>query len=332
VSAPFPQQRTDAWSVAAVAVATVLLAWQPSWWTTAAFVLAVAVFLSCRRRAITRYDRTLEENRRLRARVHEFDSLQGRFVGSVAHEIKTPLAVVVGEMELLRSNYRDSELVRGIAKSVTGEVRHLSDLVDSFLQLAHPLVDEGTASYVPVFVSDVVIEAVGRCRELSKKLGVRVVTLLSLPDNGDPSAEVMGDPLLLEVMVENLLRNGLRSSPPGAQVELTTHTDAVSVTIIVRDCGIGIPTEHHDLVYGWAFDGPDRSVRTTGIGFGLAITRRVVDHHGGTITLRHAPGAGCEFVVTLRRCWPTGAAPTDAAKGLGETPLTTDSRADRRRA
>jgi signal transduction histidine kinase len=331
VIATIPLQRTDTWSVAAVAVATLLLAWQPSWWTTAAFVLAVAVFLSCRRRAITRYDRALEENRRLRARVHEFDNLQGRLVGSVAHEIKTPLAVVIGDMELLLSNCRDAQVVRGIAESVAGEVRHLSDLVYSFLQLAHPSVD-GTASHVPVFVSDVVIEAVGRCRELGKKLGVRVVTLLSLPDNGDPSAEVMGDPLLLEVMVENLLRNGLRSSPPGAQVELTTHTDAVSVTIIVRDCGVGIPTAHHDLVFDWFFEGPDRSSRTTGSGFGLAISKRVVDHHGGTITVRHAPGSGCEFVVTLRRCWPTGAAPTDAAKGSGETPLTTHSWADRRRA
>ncbi|MEO6595926.1 MAG: histidine kinase dimerization/phospho-acceptor domain-containing protein [Planctomycetota bacterium] len=107
---------------------------------------------------------------------------QGRFVGTIAHEIKTPLSRVLGETDLLLLRSEDATAVRGIAKSMAAEVRHLSDLVDRFLRLASPFVHEDKTKHVPIFVSDLVIGAVGRCRELSTKLGVRVVTVLCQPD------------------------------------------------------------------------------------------------------------------------------------------------------
>ena len=211
---------------------------------------------------------------------------------------------MLGETDRLRVRCQSAKAVRSIAASMASEVRHLSDLVESFLRLAPPCLHEDTAGHVPVCVGDLVIAAAGRCRALSKKLRVPVVTVLGVSDNGDPTAEVMGDPLLLEIMVENLLRNALRLSPPDAQVELMTHADADSVRIVVRDHGIGIPPAQRESVFDCLFEGPGRPFKTMGTGFGLAIAKRVVDHHGGTITLRDTPGCGCEFEVGLSRWWP----------------------------
>ncbi len=300
-------RRADGLLPAALVVAMIGVCSSPVWWTIGAFFLAGAACMFEWRRAIGQRDGARGEAVRLKARIREFASMQGLLVGNIAHEIKTPLSVVIGETEVLALRCEDPAAVRGIAASMASELRHLSDLVESFLELAHPFVQEDTATHVPVFVGDCVIAAVARCNQLSKKLGVGVVTVFGKPDNGDPTAEVLGDSLLLEVMIENLLRNALRFSPAGSQVELTTHSEADKVGILVRDHGVGIPTEQQEAVFDWFFEGPGRPTKTMGTGFGLAIAKRVVDHHQGTITLRNTSEGGCEFQVLLPRFWPPDA-------------------------
>ncbi|MEO6593798.1 MAG: HAMP domain-containing sensor histidine kinase [Planctomycetota bacterium] len=314
-------RRADGWLIAALVVSMVGLCWHPSWWMIGAVLLVVTSVLLEWQRTAWQCDRATEEIGRLTARIRDIANLQGRFVGSIAHEIKTPLSLVLGETGLLLLRSEDATAVRGIAKSMAAEVRHLSDLVESVLRLANPFVHEDKTSHVPIFVGDLVIAVVARCRELSTKLSVHVVTVLCQPDNGDPSAEVEGDSLLLEAMVENLLRNALRFSPPGAEVELTTHADADSVAIVVRDHGIGMPPEQRESMFDWFFEGPGRPSKTLGTGFGLAIAKRVVDHHGGTITLRDTLDGGCEFEVTLPRCWPLDPSADAVLKRQSEPPV-----------
>ncbi|MFN3242200.1 MAG: sensor histidine kinase [Planctomycetota bacterium] len=286
-----------------MAVAIGVLA-HASWLPAGLLLLAVMLLVFGRRRAEALRELALTENRRLSARIDEFAIMQGRFVGNIAHEIKTPLAVVLGEAEVLQLRGGDAIAVQAIAESIVADVRHLADLVDSFLQLAHPLAQDETVEHGPVYLSDVVLAAVGRCSGMSTKHKVRLVTLLAPPDSGDPSAEVLGDAVLLEVMVENLLRNAVRFSSAGAQVTVRTTADRRSVGLMVQDHGVGIPIERQQAVFDWFFDGPLRPSGASGIGFGLSITKRIVDHHGGTIVLRDTPGGGCEFEITLARWWP----------------------------
>lgn len=302
--------------IMAVAIATFGVLAHASWLLAGLLLLAVMLLVFGRRRAEALRELALTENRRLSARIDEFAIMQGRFVGNVAHEIKTPLAVVLSEAEVLQLRSGDAIAVQAVAKSIVAEVRHLSGLVDSFLELAHPLAQDGTVEHGPVYFSDVVLAAVGRCRGLSNKHNVRMVTLLAPPDNGDPSAEVLGDALLLEVMVENLLRNAVRFSSAGAQVTVRTTADRRSVSLIIQDHGIGIPIEQQQAVFDWFFDAPRRPSGASGIGFGLSITKRIVDHHGGTIALRETPGGGCEFEITLARWWPEA----DEPAGGGHAP------------
>jgi signal transduction histidine kinase len=144
---------------------------------------------------------------------------------------------------------------------------------------------------------------VHRSQPLANDAGVTVVTTLAELGDPDGALEVMGDPVLLEAMVENLVRNAVRFSPRGGKVEVTVLVGAGSetITLRVRDHGAGIAAEDLTAVFDWFFDRPVREQRPTGTGFGLAIAKRVADHHGGTITARNRDAGGCELEVTLPR-------------------------------
>ena len=300
------------WAVILVVLVGFGVGWRGPWWLVIGYVLAVAFSFNRWQRLGRAHRQCVEENGRLRAQGLDSAKMRGRFVGNVAHELKTPLALLLAESELLLLRCEDPDAVRGIARSMATEICHLSDLVESFVRLAHPLVQEDRSGHLPVFVSDFVIAAVGRCGGLSKSLAVPIVTVLCSPDNGDPSAEVDGDGLLLEAMVENLVRNALRFSPSGAVVEVSTRASAAHAAIVVRDHGVGIPAGQREAVFDWFFERPGCVSQALGTGFGLAIAQRVAEHHRGAITLQEAPGGGCEFEVTLPR-WHAPEAPTSAS-------------------
>lgn len=309
----------DTWAGILLVIVGFGVGWRGPWWGLIGYVLAVAFAFDRWQRLSRAHRQSIQENGRLRALGLESAKMRGRFVGNVAHELKTPLALVLAESELLLLRREDPHAVGAIARSMATEIRHMSDLVESFLRLAHPLVQKDRSGHVPVFVSDIVIAAVGRCSGLSKSLGVPLVTVLCAPDNGDPSAEVEGDGLLLEAMVENLVRNALRFSPPGADVEVITRADAERAAIVVRDHGIGIPTGQRESVFDWFFERPGRASQVLGTGFGLAIAKRVAEHHNGAITLEETPGGGCEFEITLPR-WHAPEAPAPTSAGTRRPP------------
>lgn len=234
----------------------------------------------------------------LEARLLEISSMQGRFVGNIAHEIKTPIAIVLGEMDLLIRNNSDPETVSTHARSISEEMRHLSDLVESFLALARPFARADRSHHVPVTVHDFVVEATRRSQSLARASEVTVVPKLAELDEG--VLEVMGDSVLLGAMLENLLRNAVRFSPRGSLVEVRVDLQGSSILLNVRDHGLGIAAEHFESVFDWSFQVPGLP-QSSGTGFGLAIAKRVAEHHAGTITLQNLPAGGCEFQITLPR-------------------------------
>ncbi len=235
------------------------------------------------------------------AQLREISHSQGRFVGNIAHEIKTPLTLVLTQLDLMLHATHDPTAVRVHAKSIAEDVRHLSDLVESFLRLARPFAQTDKSHHSPVDVHDFVMESVRRSQALAHVSGVGIVITFADHVEGAPSPEVLGDAVLLEAMVENLLRNAVRFSPRTAKVEVSVDTRGDAVQIHVRDHGTGIAAEHLESVFDWFFHPPGLTLPSAGTGFGLAIARHVAEHHGGTIGLRNAVDQGCEFEITLPR-------------------------------
>jgi signal transduction histidine kinase len=144
---------------------------------------------------------------------------------------------------------------------------------------------------------------------------VSVVATLAEPGSGNDSVEVLGDALLLEAMVENLVRNAVRFSPRGSRVELQVDIQGESIGLLVRDHGNGIAPEHLESVFDWFFQSPGLTLQGSGTGLGLAIVKRVAEHHRGTISLRNHPQGGCEFRILLPQ-WRPQALPSSAAGEL----------------
>ncbi len=234
------------------------------------------------------------------ARLEKYSNAHGHFVDGLAHEIRTPLTILMNQAELLLRCSDDPAAVSVHARSVADYLLHLSDLVEGFVRLGSPLVAADTSDHVPVHVHDLVIEAVRRSQSMARNGGVHVVATIPEPDGEDRALEVLGSEVLLAAMIESLVRAAVRRSPRGSQVELQVQVRGESILLRVRDQGMEIAPSQLESVFDWYSKAPgaERDSHRTG---NLAIAKRVAEHHRGTISLRNHPGSGCEFEVALPR-------------------------------
>ena len=227
-------------------------------------------------------------------RASEFKS---RFLANMSHELRTPLNAVIGFSELLDQELfgsllpRQKEYVQNIL--VSGQ--HLLSLVNDVLDISK--VEAGRMELSREWTElATVVESVDRIlQSLAKKKGVTLE--LGLPQ-GLPEGYI--DPVRIKQVLYNLLANGIKFTPSGGTVKLTAGSEGRHLTLEIRDTGIGIREE--DLVRLFRpfeqFGTPPGQV-CEGTGLGLALTRSLVELHGGTISVRSQPGEGTCFSVSL---------------------------------
>jgi two-component system, OmpR family, sensor kinase len=236
-------------------------------------------------------------------RIGDFTASQERFVGNLAQEIKVPIGVLLIHADLLAANGHDHATVARYTRSIAEDLRLLSDLVESFLRLARPFAQEDTSKHIPVHFHDLVLEAVRRCQSLAESRAVSVVLMLA-KSAGNHAIEVMGDAVLLEAMIENLVRNGVLSAPRGTRVDLHVQAKGDAVVLSVRDHGPKMDQARLESVFEGFFQMPAPPRPSVATGMSLAIAKRVAEHHHGNIRLRNVPEGGCEFAVELPRWHP----------------------------
>ncbi len=228
-------------------------------------------------------------------RVQEAFKAQEQVIGNVSHEIKTPIAVLVTEAQVAKLGQRNLDKSYAFIDKAERELKRLASLVESFLSLARMDMNKNRPPNV-VLVDDVVRHCVQHCKEIADQNRVHVRANLARPE-ASPDPFVSGDPALLQVMVDNLIRNAIRHSPRDAAVDVDVQTPDDVVQIAVRDRGPGIPDEYLTKVF-------ERGVRlqeegSSGTGLGLSIAHNVAQFHGGDIAARKNEAGGCSFVVTL---------------------------------
>jgi signal transduction histidine kinase len=233
-------------------------------------------------------------------RDREFAESQGRFVATLTEEIRAPLATALIHAELLLASCSEPLTVERYAQSLVEDVRHLNGLVDSYLRLAAPLAQDDTSRHVPVHVHDIVLAAARRCRFVASTRDVALVPHLAAPGDGAP-VEVLGDAVLLEAMIENLVRNGVLSAPRGARVEVRVELLGDEVRVAVLHPGAPIDSADAEEAFRGFFEVPPPARAVSSAGLSLAIAMRVAEHHRGTISLANVPEGGCRFEVQLPR-------------------------------
>lgn len=226
------------------------------------------------------------------AQLRESERLKSDLVNTVSHELRTPLSGVLGFTKLLLTRDFDSETRRHYLGIVDAQARRLSELIDDFLDVrrieegrferAQELVDMGTLLREEAQL----YSAQSRKHQLA----------LELPRVPLP---VLGNPDRLRQVIGNLISNAIKYSPKGGVVELAAQADGDAIRVEVRDEGIGIPAHQQPQIFTKFFRGDAAASGITGTGLGLAVSRDIVEAHGGRIGFTSAEGEGTTFFVEL---------------------------------
>lgn len=225
----------------------------------------------------------LTEVKRLQEQIELKERLTalGEMSAGIAHELRNPMAVIAGYLNLLakKQDSAGQAVIRDIQAEIDGMNRIISDL----LMFARPT----SLNRSPVDLRDLLescIDTVLQPRGEERRL----VTDLDLP-----SVTVSADEVLLRQAVVNLLQNAVEAMPDGGTLSVRLNADR-NVVIAVRDTGPGIPPEHIKKIFL-----PFFTTKDSGVGMGLALAHKVVTAHGGRIEVESGRSGGTTFTVVL---------------------------------
>jgi len=223
------------------------------------------------------------------ARVQRGVAAQQQFAADASHELRTPLAVISTNLEVARRKPREAAHWEHVADGTLAEVHRMHMLVDKLLQLSRA----GAAGLHQerIDLRNLAGVAVERALPIGKDRAITV----ELAPGTTVIAEV--DPDAIAIVIDNLIRNAVDHSPSS---QVITVGVAAGPQITVEDRGPGVPVELRRRIFEPFARGraTDRTAGS-GLGLGLAICQRIVDGHGGTISVDDRPGGGARFTVHL---------------------------------
>ncbi|GIJ49159.1 hypothetical protein Val02_60450 [Virgisporangium aliadipatigenens] len=235
--------------------------------------------------------------------VRRYQSDLAEFAAVVAHDLKSPLTAITGYASVAADALQsDLPSAAETARTSVGRVRHgalrMRQLIDDLLAYT-------TARDAPLHLRTLdlteLISSVVEQHTVALAAADRPAPLIRV----GPLPRMTVDPGLLRHVVDNLVGNAVKYTPPGrpAEIEISATESPGQVTIAFEDRGIGIPDSHKSHVFESFY-----RVRPTeygGTGLGLAICRRIIERHGGSIAVEDHAGGGTRFLVTLPRTVPS---------------------------
>lgn len=220
---------------------------------------------------------------------------KSEFLANMSHELRTPLHAIIGFTELLEDGIVADEAERDQCfADIHASAQHLLSLINDILDLSKIEAGRMELSRDAVALPQLFTTMIELLRERASNKG------LTLTATAGTITTVPADERKLKQVLFNLLANAIKFTAPGGTVTLAARTMDGNVAISVTDTGVGISDEDQRKLFQ-AFTQVDGSLarRHEGTGLGLALTRRLVELHGGWITVRSVPGEGSTFTVIL---------------------------------
>lgn len=232
-------------------------------------------------------------------RLQELDRLKDAFLGTISHELRTPITAITGFVRMLNDRWDDlsEEQRRDFMHRVGRNSTSLGLLVDDLLDFARLERQALSTSVSPVALDTVVA---GFVAQVVPALGDHGVETDLQPD-----VHALADPRAIERVLANLLTNAAKFSPPGSPVEVTLKTADSTAVLTVADHGPGIAEEDRLRVFTRFYRGESEVARATrGAGIGLAVVHELVTQMGGTIEVRTRNPHGTVMIVRLPLAGP----------------------------
>jgi signal transduction histidine kinase len=260
-----------------------------------------------------RRDELVISTRRQQAEVElrKVDRQKDDFLATLAHELRNPLAPIRTAAELIRLRCTSDTVVMRARDIIERQVVHLSRLVDDLLEVSRMTLGTIQLKQQALDLVALALHAAESVRPTVEAAGIKFVI-----DFADPAVVVVGDSTRLEQCVMNLLSNAAKFTPRGGNITFRVFIEGPLANIEVSDTGLGISKDNLERIFDlFMQESSSGSGGQTGLGIGLALTRRLVEAHGGTVRARSAGrGRGSTFRIEL------AASSMSCAANLAEVP------------
>jgi signal transduction histidine kinase len=253
----------------------------------------------------------ITERKRTEVALVAADRRKDEFLATLAHELRNPLAPIRNGLAILaRGVHADDAVQQPTIQMMERQVSHLVRLIDDLLEVSRITHGKVELRRQPVTLLTALNAALESCRGAIEARRLQCSTEAS-----DVGLAVLGDNDRLTQVFTNLLSNAVKYTPAGGRIALRLHRDGAEAVVTVRDSGVGIPSGALESIFEMFSQLRPRGTDESGLGIGLALVRRLVQMHGGTVRATSAgEGHGSEFTVRL----PLLAA-ADIAPGTDDT-------------
>jgi signal transduction histidine kinase len=233
----------------------------------------------------------LREERALEEKLHEAEHLSGiaQLARGIAHEIRNPLNFISLSIDHLREKYAplenvEKEKFESFIASIKHEIQRLNKLVGDFLDYGKP----PKLSLQAVDVGSLIDEVIALVWARAEKDGIKIYRQYGeLP-------KLYLDPELIKSCILNVILNAFQAMPAGGDLTVSTNASDSRASVVIEDTGTGVSKENMPKLFE-----PFFSTKTTGLGLGLAMTKRVVEEHGGKVDFQSIEGKGSTVTISL---------------------------------
>lgn len=238
----------------------------------------------------------------LLGRLHESFVSQERFIQDASHQLKTPLAIIKGELEVFRSEVRTEKEMKLFFESMSQEINFLVKLTNDLLILAR--VDSGGSALVFTKnrLDEIVLSQTSRLSKLASLKGISIqINFDAFDELSEDALSVDCDRELLGILFYNLIENAIKYSPLNSEIKIIGHNEEQFLSVSVSDEGSGIEADKIDKIFDRFFRIEGSSKRALGSGLGLAICKVVADSLKARLWVENNPDKGASFYFKMRK-------------------------------
>jgi signal transduction histidine kinase len=263
---------------------------------------AIAIDNAMLFKQLSQANRQLEESYE---RLKNLDSMKMEFFTLLSHELRTPLTTIKGYADLLEDGVLGSlnEEQRDKLAKISIGVDRLTKIVDNLSDLSSIASKKYTMDIIPVSLNDLISEVAKGIAFLAERKGINLTwdVPIDLP-------MVYVDRARISQVILNIVNNAIKYTPPGGSITIRAKDEPGHVLVSVHDTGIGIPKRDLQNIFsGFYHSGYKLSYEYKGAGLGLALSKGIIESHGGRIWAESEVGKGSTFYFTLPKTAPESA-------------------------
>lgn len=241
------------------------------------------------------------ELRKAKEKAEENERLKTAFLANLSHEIRTPLNIILGYVQLLNTPNLVPEDKTQYINAIHESSDHLTDIIDDVLSMAKLETGQQSLQISPFNLNALILEIYLSFQSKARRKNIRFESVTPLPDD---KSTIQSDENKIRQILANLLNNAFKFTPEEGEISFGYSVTNNHINFFVKDNGIGISEEHHNMIFERFTQVEDSNQRKyEGTGLGLPISKGLVELLGGTIQVesKSDQGSTFSFAITLKR-------------------------------